>query len=69
MSGYCSGVQQSIRAVEPIALYVYCYAHCLNLALVDSTKSVSESAEFLEMLHVFQESTHIIYAAAIHSTP
>ena len=47
MSGHCSDVQQKIKAVAPMAVYIYCYAHCLNLVLVDSTKSVSEAAEFL----------------------
>jgi len=77
MSGHCSGVQQRIRAVAPMALYVHCYAHCLNLALVDSTKSASESAEFfalIEMLYVFMSPSKAhtlyiyIYTAAIHST-
>jgi len=34
MSGQCSGVQQRIRAVAPMALYIDCYARCLNLALL-----------------------------------
>ena len=40
MSGCCSGVQQHIRQVAPQAIYVHCYAHCLNLVLVDATKTV-----------------------------
>ena len=36
MSGHCSGVQQRIRAVALQAIYVHCYAHCLNLVLVKS---------------------------------
>ena len=31
MSGCCSGMQQRIRQVAPKAIYVHCYAHCLNL--------------------------------------
>ena len=66
MSGRCSGVQQRIRAVAPMAVYVHCYAHCLNLVLVDSTKSVPEAAEFfalLEILYVFMSSSkaHTLY--------
>ena len=38
MSGCCAGVQQKICEVVPHATYVHCYAHCLNLVLVDSTK-------------------------------
>ena len=40
MSGHCSGVQQRIKTVAPQAIYVHCYAHCLNLVLVDATKKV-----------------------------
>ena len=36
MSGRCSGVQKRIREIAPQAIYVHCYAHCLNLALVDT---------------------------------
>ena len=66
MSGHCSGVQHHIKAVAPMAVYVHCYAHCLNLVLVDSTKSVSEASEFfalLEMLYVFMSTSkaHTIY--------
>ena len=47
MSGRCLGVQNLIKAVAPMAIYVHCYAHCLNLVLVDSTKCVPEASEFL----------------------
>ena len=42
MSGCCRGVQQRIKEIAPHAVYVHCYAHCLNVVLVDCTKSVSE---------------------------
>lgn len=47
MSGICSGVQQRIKEVSPEAIYVHCYTHCLNLALVDSTKHASDAADLL----------------------
>ena len=50
MSGRCAGVQQKIREVVPHAAYVHCYAHCLNLVLVDSTKSVSEASTFFSLM-------------------
>ena len=53
MSGRCAGVQQKICEVVPHAVYVHCYAHCLNLVLVDSTKSVSEASDFFSLLHFF----------------
>lgn len=45
MSGHCSGVQTRIREVAPQAIYIHCNAHCLNLALVDSVKSVRDASE------------------------
>ena len=35
MSGRCSGVQQRIMEVAPQAIYIHCFAHILNLVLVD----------------------------------
>ena len=32
MSGCCRGVQQRNKEFAPHAVYVYCYAHCLNTA-------------------------------------
>ena len=66
MSGQCTGVQQRICEIVPQATYVHCYAHCLNLVLVDTTKSVSEAAEFfslMETLYVFlsRSVTHAIF--------
>ena len=65
MSGRCSGVQQRIKTVAPQAIYVHCYAHCLNLVLVDATKKVSDSADFfaiIESLYAFLSSAkaHVI---------
>ena len=66
ISGCCSGVQQRIRQVAPQAIYVHCYAHCLNLVLVDTTKTVSEASEFfamMEKLYVFMSTSkvHTVY--------
>ena len=58
--GHCSGVQQHIRNVAPNALYVHCYAHTLNLVLVDSVKMVPYATEFfslLEAVYVFVSTT------------
>ena len=46
MSGSCSGVQQRIKMIAPNATYVHCYAHCLNLALVDCVCKVQDASEF-----------------------
>src|SRR6218665_2308701 len=42
MSGVNKGVQQMVRQSAPLAIYVHCYAHKLNLILVDACKSVPE---------------------------
>ena len=36
MSGRSAGVQEKVCEVVPHTVYVHCYAHCLNLVLVDS---------------------------------
>jgi len=36
MSGGIGGVQAKCKVENKNILYVHCYAHCLNLALVDS---------------------------------
>ena len=66
MSGQCSGVQRRIRDVAPNALYVHCYAHTLNLVLVDSVKMVPYATEFfslLETLYIFVSTTkaHVVF--------
>ena len=66
MSGQCSGVQKRIKELAPHAIYVHCYAHTLNLVLVDSVKMVPYATEFfalLESLYVFISTTkaHAIY--------
>jgi len=56
MSGTNKGVQTLVRESAPFALYTHCYAHKLNLVLVDSCKSVAEATDFfalLERLYVF----------------
>ena len=66
MSGSCKGVQQRLRVVAPHAIYVHCYAHTLNLALVDCVKHLPTAREFfclLERLYVFISTTkaHVLF--------
>ena len=59
MSGTNSGVQRCMRNFATAAVYVHCNAHCLNLCLVDSVKSVSLAGEFFALvqnLYVFLSS-------------
>lgn len=56
MSGSNKGVQQIVRQFAPLAMYTHCYAHRLNLVLLDSCKMVEDANEFfnvLEKLYVF----------------
>ena len=71
MSGHCTGVQTRVREFAPYAAYIHCYAHVLNLVLVDSIKSVSFASEFftlLEALYVFVSSSkiHVLFMNKQH---
>lgn len=46
MSGRHTGVSAQIKAVAKHVFYVHCNAHCLNLVLVDTVKSVPEASCF-----------------------
>ena len=66
MSGQCCGVQQCIKNEAPQAMYIHCYAHCLNLVLVDSTRINADATNFfilLEALYAFLTTSkaHAIY--------
>ena len=68
MSGRCSGVQERLREFAPHAIYIHCYAHTLNLVLVDCAKVVQSVREFfclLEQLYVFVSTTkaHVTFMA------
>ena len=56
MSGGVSGVQKRIQERDPLAYYVHCYAHRLNLVLISVSNCVPQASEFfilLEKLYVF----------------
>jgi len=40
MSGVYSGLQAHIKHTQPLALYVHCVAHNLNLVINDSVKNI-----------------------------
>ncbi|XP_076373039.1 uncharacterized protein LOC143257899 [Tachypleus tridentatus] len=46
MSGHISGVQDRFRREVSQAVYVHCYAHKLNLVLVDCVHNIQAAAEF-----------------------
>ena len=71
MSGCCTGVQTRVREFAPYAVYIHCYAHVLNLVLVDSVKSVTSASEFfmlLEALYVLVSSSkiHVLFMKKQH---
>lgn len=56
MSGRFSGLQTKIKDVSPLALYIHCCAHNLNLVLIDSIRSSINAVSFfgiLEALYTF----------------
>ena len=38
MSSGKEGVQAKIKEISPLALFIHCYAHCLNLSIATSCK-------------------------------
>ena len=64
MSGHLSGVQSRVKEVVPHAHYVHCYAHTLNLVLVDSVKILSSATEFFLLLQTLYS---LVSTTKIHS--
>lgn len=61
MSGAHSGVQAKIKEVAKHAFYVHCSAHCLNLVIVDSVKSVTDAGNFFSLLRRLYVFIYIMY--------
>ena len=56
MSGHISGVQTRIREVSKHAMYLHCFAHRLNLVIVDvvhNTARAKDLFDVLQLLHNF----------------
>ena len=51
MSGNISGIQQRIREKAPMAGYVHCNAHCLDLALQEVSKKILFVRDALSLVH------------------
>ena len=51
MSGHISGVQERIREKAPMANYVHCNAHCLDLVLQEAGKSVPFVRDAISVVH------------------
>ena len=52
MSRECAGVQARIKEIAPQATYIHCYAHQLNLILVDCVKGTPVAQDFFALLEV-----------------
>jgi len=64
MSGTCSGMQQRLKEVSPSVVYIHCYAHKLNLAIVDCVKSIQFACDFFCLLEVLYV---LISTSKLHS--
>ncbi|KAK1879001.1 Zinc finger MYM-type protein 1 [Dissostichus eleginoides] len=68
MSGMYKGLQARIRAHNEKALYVHCKAHCLNLVLVEASKSNKHFITFfniVEKLYAFCNGSPKRHAALV----
>ena len=67
VSGIRSGLHARIKEVSALALFVHCYAHVLNLVIVDAMTSNATARDFfgtLQNLYVFIQTCtkrHAIY--------
>ena len=67
VSGDHTGLQRRVREISPSAIFTHCYAHCLNLVIVQSVSENLTARNFfglLQNLYVFLESCskrHAIY--------
>ena len=46
MRGVNAGVQAKVKAAQPKAIYSHCYAHCVNLVLVEATSTNQYTRNF-----------------------
>ena len=51
MSGVHHGLAAQITQLQPAAIYVHCYAHCLNLAVQDSISSLTDIRNTMFTVH------------------
>ena len=66
MSGAVSGVQRRTKLDTPNAIYVYCYAHKLNLVLLNTVEAIPK-ASILELCKTCTTSLQLVYLDCISS--
>lgn len=54
MSGHLNGVQAKCKAMNNKIVYVHCFAHCLNLTLVESSNSYETNPIAFEFFGIVQ---------------
>ena len=62
MNGRCSGVSTRFQELNSQAIYIHCFTHRLNLALVDASKAVDVVEDFfilLKKVYVFMSSSTV----------
>ena len=71
MRGTNAGVQAKVKAVQPSAIYSHCYAHCVDLVLVESTSTNQYTRKFFDVLQnlyaIFLKLVHIDTVNLNHS--
>jgi len=67
MSGAVSGVQIRIKLDAPNAIYVHCYAHKLNLVLLNTVEAIPKPVCFLELYKTCTTSLQLVYLDCISS--
>ncbi|CAG9764413.1 unnamed protein product [Ceutorhynchus assimilis] len=66
MSGHLKGVQTLFKKEVPSAVYVHCYNHVLNLAIVDCCKGIPEFSQFFNMAEQLCSYKSFIYTYGIY---
>ena len=78
MRGIHAGVQAKVKAIQPRAIYCHCYAHCVNLVLVEATSTNQCCRNFfgiIQNLYTFIEasphrhSTLVAFMVELSSKP
>ena len=78
MRGTHAGVQAKVKEIQPKALYCHCYAHCVNLVLVEATSTNQCCRNFfglIQNLYTFIEvsphrhSTLVAFMTELNSKP
>ncbi|KAJ8044775.1 Zinc finger MYM-type protein 1 [Holothuria leucospilota] len=60
MSGGISGVQSRLKEIQPSAIYMHCFGHCLNLVIADAMAEVQSTRNFfgsVQSIYNFIESS------------